>query len=300
MPGVISTEKIDAEGNLLLQEVPMPGLGNMITRRTTKQKATGAADGPAPEILVKTFITPDKPIPNPEKAVKSRLRLTLMDGTINPLPSMGAQRVEMSEDGKSAILTIDINNPQSASAADEANPEYLAASAMIDTNDELIQKLAKRATASVKGDSDDAVGTMQRAEALRQFVRKHISKKGMATAFASASETAKMKTGDCSEHGVLLCALLRADGIPARVATGLVYVDQFEGNAGIFGWHMWTQALIDDKWVDLDATMRERFNATHVLTSASSLDDGAFNADMAAIVQMIGNLKIEVLDVQYE
>ena len=39
--------------------------------------------------------------------------------------------------------------------------------------------------------------------------------------------------------------MLRADGIPARVASGLVYADGFLGSRDIFGWHMWTQALID-------------------------------------------------------
>ena len=122
----------------------------------------------------------------------------------------------------------------------------------------------------------------------------------MQTAFAAASETARTKEGDCSEHGVLLCALLRADGIPARVATGLVYADAFAGAQGIFGWHMWTQALIDGKWVDFDATLPVRYNATHVLTSTSSLADGLGAADMGSVIQLIGNLEIEVVDVQYE
>ena len=169
---------------------------------------------------------------------------------------------------------------------------------MIDSTDELIQKLAKRAAERDAGDqgakNDDP---MRRAEALRRLARKHISKKGMETAFASASETAKLRTGDCSEHGVLLAALLRADGTPARVATGLVYADAFAGHEGIFGWHMWTQALIDGKWVDFDATLPVRYNAAHILTATSSLDGGM--GDMASVMQLIGNLEVEVLEVQH-
>jgi transglutaminase-like putative cysteine protease len=141
---------------------------------------------------------------------------------------------------------------------------------------------------------------MKRADALRKLTNKQISHKGMETAFASASETAKNRTGDCSEHGVLLCALLRADGIPARVASGLVYVDGFAGKRGIFGWHMWTQALIDGKWVDLDATLPIRYHAAHVLTGTSSLSDGAGMTDLLSIIQLIGNLDIDVLEVQYD
>ena len=41
---------------------------------------------------------------------------------------------------------------------------------------------------------------------------------------ATAAEVARSREGDCTEHAVLLAALARARGIPARVAMGLVYV----------------------------------------------------------------------------
>jgi hypothetical protein len=62
---------------------------------------------------------------------------------------------------------------------------------------------------------------------------------------------------------------------------------------------MWTQALIDGKWVDLDATLPVRYNAAHVLTGTSSLADGLLAADMASIIQLIGNIDIEVLEVEH-
>ncbi len=141
---------------------------------------------------------------------------------------------------------------------------------------------------------------MDRAEAMRQAVHDRISHKALDTAFASASETARTRGGDCTEHGVLLCAMLRADGIPARVASGLIYADSFAGHREIFGWHMWTQALIDGKWVDFDATLPVRFDAVHVLTSTSSLADTAGSAELSSVLLLMGNLQIEVLEVAYE
>ncbi len=141
---------------------------------------------------------------------------------------------------------------------------------------------------------------MARAEAMRAMVSERISDKDLDIAFASATETARTKTGDCSEHAVLLCAMLRADGIPARVATGLVYVGRFIGERNIFGWHMWTQGLIDGKWVDFDATLDRRYHAAHILTSTSSMSDGLVSSDLASLIQLIGNLDIEVLEVGYE
>ena len=137
--------------------------------------------------------------------------------------------------------------------------------------------------------------TLARADAIRDFAHRHVSAKSLDTAFATASETARTRTGDCSEHGVLLCAMLRAEGIPARVATGLVYVDQFAGESDIFGWHMWTQALIDGEWVDFDATLDGRYDAAHILTGVSALSEGAGTRDMMAVLQLMGNLEVEIL-----
>ncbi len=99
---------------------------------------------------------------------------------------------------------------------------------------------------------------------------------------------------------MLLCAMLRADEIPARVAVGLVYADSFLGHEAIFGWHMWTQALIDGRWVDLDATLRGRYHAAHVLTAVSSLDEGGIDAALASTLMLMGNLQIDVVDVGYD
>jgi transglutaminase-like putative cysteine protease len=133
---------------------------------------------------------------------------------------------------------------------------------------------------------------MRRAEAMRDFVRRWIRTKGLSTAFASASETAVNREGDCSEHGVLLAAMLRADGIPSRVASGLVWIDW----ANAFGWHMWTQALIDGHWIDLDATLDQTYSAGHVLVSTSSLADGDGQGQLVGLLGLLGNIDIEVVE----
>jgi transglutaminase-like putative cysteine protease len=294
---ITATEKYDAEGTMLYQELPMMGI-QVITRLASKEEALREG-GAAPEMLFNTVVKPDKPIENHMKATKATLQLKTKQGEMPELPTSGAQRFRRGEDGRSATLVVDINDNISASAEDDANRAYRDPSGLVDSDDPLVKKLAKRAEAREEkgGDQSDS---MRRAEALRRLVHKHITRKGMQTAFASASETARTKEGDCSEHGVLLCALLRADGIPARVAMGLVYADAFAGAEGIFGWHMWTQALIDGKWVDFDATLPVRYNAAHVLTSTSSLADAQGITDMASAIQLIGNLEIEVVDVKYE
>ena len=136
---------------------------------------------------------------------------------------------------------------------------------------------------------------------MRAYVFEYIEDKNLATAFASASEVARTREGDCSEHGVLLAALLRSHGIPARVVHGLVYAPGFgDKKQGAFGWHMWTQAMVDGNWVDLDATLPVRFSGGHVTTGTSSLAEGTGSTDMTNIVSQIGNIDIDVVRVDSE
>ena len=159
---------------------------------------------------------------------------------------------------------------------------------------------------------------------LRDLVHSHISSKHLSTAYASASETARTGSGDCTEHAVLLAALLKARGIPARVCHGLVYVEQggsaISGEAsadatesatvsadgtmastdaaegavttGQFGWHMWSQALVDGRWLDLDATLHVPFSVGHVLVGTSSMSDKEAHNNHMQMAALIGNLEV--------
>jgi hypothetical protein len=293
LKGMEGTEYYDpAEGEVVYHELPIAGLGSIVMRSVSKDEAMREVAGAGgPDIMNRSFAKPDKPIENSMRANRATLKITAKQGTLPDLPSAGSQRVTMSEDRRSAVLTIDIDDPLPACDEEKASDEFIKPSTMVDFDDELVLKISNAAR--------DEKTEMKRAGALRKIVNQRISKKDMATAFASASETARTRSGDCSEHGVLLAAALRAQGIPSRVAMGLVYVDEFMGADGIFGWHMWTQALIDGKWVDLDATLPVRYNAAHILTSHSSLADGLGAGDMVSIMQLIGNIDIEVMEVSY-
>ena len=120
----------------------------------------------------------------------------------------------------------------------------------------------------------------------------------MSTAFASASQVARTKEGDCSEHAVLLCGVLRAANIPSRGVMGMVYVSNIGGPNGVFGWHMWSQALLDGAWVDLDATLTTPFSVGHIATTTTSLSDEEFGAEMAGIISSIGNLEVEIISTE--
>lgn len=102
--------------------------------------------------------------------------------------------------------------------------------------------------------------TMRRLE---RFVRGYVDDKTLSVGYATALETARSRSGDCTEHALLLAALGRAVGIPTRVATGLAYVGDWLGASGVFVPHAWTQAWIDDRWVSFDAALGS-FGAGHL------------------------------------
>jgi transglutaminase-like putative cysteine protease len=120
--------------------------------------------------------------------------------------------------------------------------------------------------------------------------------------FASAAEVARTRTGDCTEHAVLLAAMLRAEKIPARVVSGLIYADEFEGKKGIFGYHMWAQASLGGgSWLNLDATLPDNatFDATHIALATTDLADGETSNALVSLVPLLGNLKIAVEKVEH-
>ncbi len=241
-----------------------------------------------PELMVSLFVEPDQPIDN--SASQLTLSVKSKDGSTLTLPSAGAQSVTQNEDG-SVTVVVDLNSSGEATIEETQDESYLGVSAICDGSDEAVIAVAKEAIKSLPEDASD----MQRALQLRAKVYEYIDDKGLSTAFASASQTVRDRKGDCSEHGVLLCGLLRASGIPSRGVMGLVYVPEFGAPNGVFGWHMWTQALIDGKWVDLDATLPVPYTVGHITTVTSSLSDEDFAVEMNGILSTIGNIEIEVV-----
>lgn len=76
-----------------------------------------------------------------------------------------------------------------------------------------------------------------------RFVFLSLAKRNSAT-FSSAVETLKAGYGDCGEHAVLLAAILRAAGIPARVVLGLLYYKPMKAFVG----HAWVMAHAAGTW----------------------------------------------------
>jgi hypothetical protein len=143
-----------------------------------------------------------------------------------------------------------------------------------------IRRLANQA---VRGARDD----LQRMRRLRAFVSGYITAHGLDVGYASALEVVDSREGDCTEYAVLLAAMARAQGIPARVISGMVYADRFAGGSRVFIPHEWVQAWVDGRWQSFDAALRH-FDSLHLALASGDGDPWHF----AATTQWFGSLHI--------
>lgn len=289
-PGLTTEEYLDDRGELVRTVVNMGGIQ---MEQLLADRELALLEKDAPELLVSTTIKLDKPIDKPRELQSGKFVLTVTDGELSTLPSVGYQSFERVGPGAGRVV-VDLARTGSApTEAELADPSFMEASTMVNWRDVEVAKLTKRALPA------PTASDPERAEKLRQFVSKIIDQKDMSVGFASASETARTLTGDCTEHAVLLAALLRGSGIPSRVCSGLVYVESFGGEKNVFGYHMWAQALLNTpqgkRWVDLDAAIGgpRAFDATHITLGTSALADGQTENYLVTMAPLIGRLVIK-------
>ncbi len=81
-----------------------------------------------------------------------------------------------------------------------------------------------------------------------------LKKEGGARGNATAVEVLENRAGDCTEHAALAVALLRAAGLPARNADGIVILE--DGGKAMAGYHAWSEVWIGG-WLPIDAMFFE-------------------------------------------
>lgn len=293
---IVTESWVDEDSTPIITTFDM-GIAKVTMVRSTKEEALKA--GAPPELFLSTFVPIKKRIDASAKEVTLRLRLPSDDPRKLPeLPKTGMQTFKRASDheGLLTIRRIDWDKARKATAGAPSAEmsEFLRSSTMLDLSDGRIKKLARRA---VRG----ATSPAQKADALRKFVTDYVEDKNLDVGFASASEVARNKSGDCTEHGVLLAALARAAGLPSRGVSGIVQIPEGfgEGDQAAFGYHMWAQVNIAGQWVDIDAALRQTdCDPTHVALSLLPLNDEGILDSIGTMLPLLGRLEIEVVDVK--
>jgi len=296
---------LDDDANPVVMDFNVGGLAIRVFEATKEQALAGDA---APELFINTFINVAKRIPADAKSVQLHLRLPKPKPgeseaclKMPDLPNTPAQSVRRLNDYE-AIVTIRrldweaLRKVPDAPVVDKDLKEYLRASPMADINDRRIKRHARQ---TVKGAETPAA----KADALRRHVTEFVKTKSMDVGYASASEVIRNRKGDCTEHAVLLAALARAAGLPARGGSGIVQIPAGAMNLGdkdaAFGYHMWTQVNIGGQWVDIDAALRQTdCDVTHVALTIVPLNDEGVADSIVAMLPLLGRLQIEITDVR--
>jgi len=292
---IVARDRYDARGVLVESATPL-GLGELVSRLATREEADASYAAASFDLLAGTFVKGPR-IARYATLESLEFIVEATAGELVDLPSEGSQRFERISP-RAARISVELARGSAAAAADATDPRWRKPTELVDSDSAEVRALLAEARL------EPGSPRYERANALRKLVSSHLRRKDLGTAFGSASEAARTRGGDCTEHAVLLAALLRADGIPARVASGLVYVPDLGGSGPGWGWHLWTQALVEPQralaasaeWTDFDATVSGEgrgYHCAHLLVATSDLAGGATDPAFSRALGLIGGIRIE-------
>jgi transglutaminase-like putative cysteine protease len=266
--------------------------------RTTKAEALKKAQPGGFDLFWNLAVKVERPLPkpfdsSPHSTQRIRYRVTLKDADPAKKFASGASQQVKSIDAHTAEVTVYAIRP-GHKGGNPAAPDDPPSDADRQPNN-WIQSDYRKIVALAQQAAGEAKDPREVAQSLERFVHRYITTISFSQALATAAEVADKPTGDCKAHAMLLAALCRARGIPARVAIGLLYM----GETRSFAYHMWTVAYIDKRWIPLDATLgRGGIGAAHLEVLHSSLQGASALSCVLPVAEVAGSLKIEILDVE--
>ncbi|MBI1756835.1 MAG: transglutaminase domain-containing protein [Fimbriimonas ginsengisoli] len=203
----------------------------------------------------------DRPLDDPEHL--SDLRLLVTGRDLTRVPSDGHQSLHRVGEG----WEVDIHPPQLGDTPGETLAEsrsgagqYSGPSLDIPSDTPLF----KRVSAEVVG---KAARVREASLRVRRFVYSKMKPNAGIGVLRDASEIWKTKEGVCRDYAVLTATLLRASGISARLASGLIYA------AGRFYYHAWVEAWDGRRWIGVDSTLpQDQMSAAHFKLAHGSVE----------------------------
>jgi hypothetical protein len=279
---VPSTEWVDGDCEILRTEASMMGTP-LVMERCDEVLAKSPAKNPG-DLFAAMLLTCPEPIPAGAKKVT--LTLKVKEGKKPAILETDTQKVRANADG-TVTITVEALPLPKGQARPYAGQEAAALAALkparyVQSDDELIVTKAEQIVGSNKDAAESAMK-------LAAWVHSNMTQSDLRLVYASASEVIRNHNGDCKEYSVLLTALCRAAGIPARTAVGYLYVADFMGHSNVFGGHQWTQVYLGGKWIDLDATRQAPYNTAGRITLAVGNGN---SDDMVQLVNTMGSFTI--------
>jgi Transglutaminase-like superfamily len=265
-------------------------LGRPLTLELT-DAATALAGGGIGSLDVdaQSLIPVNRQILNPATRPVTRLRIVAGSGGSVFIPDSDWQSVQSQPDGSSIVaLTRPVPPRQDSDpVAVGTDREFLSPTVLLNFETDAVRIVALRAGGSSGRKYDECVR-------LTHYLSGHLKRSRFSTTLLPADQIAKSMRGDCTEHAILLAAIMRERKIPARVVTGLIYVERVSA----FTAHMWTEALIDGVWFPFDsAAGAGNTGADRIKLSESSMDFAPSGgvALFLPLLPLLGETRIELL-----
>ncbi len=289
MGGITTREWVDLDGITHRMESGLMGLKLVLTRTDMTTALDGLTEvdvilntkilstGSYPKINSKRMSAKIS-LPNPESAIitNHRQSLTPLNGT--PMLQLDIYMLNDLPTITRAKLAEQIQKDQSLT-------QFLSSSVYVQSDHPLIVQEAK-AVVGHETIAQEAAGQLNR------WVYETIKNKNLQIGFASALQTLKSRTGDCTEHTVLYVALARAVGLPARVCAGLV----FQQDA--FYYHFWPEVYIGE-WLATDPTLGQwQADASHIQLAGSVMESDSMIEMGEGVMRTLNQLEIEILETE--
>ncbi len=239
--GLESRAWIDRHGRALREQ---GALGFVLRRESAEGARSGLGDGGHVDLVATTRVPFDGTIPDPRAL--DRLVMRVSGEAADRVPD-APPRQRVTGD----VVQIMREDPARLGAdPGEDLDRYRGPSPFVESDDPAI---VARASAIVGA----ATAAGDKVRRVLAWVAENVEREPSLT-IPSARDVLRTRRGDCNEHAVLVAALLRAAGVPARIVAGLAYA----GDG--FYYHAWNEVWLDG-WVTADAVFDQMpVDATHV------------------------------------
>jgi transglutaminase-like putative cysteine protease len=248
-PRATTRVTIDSTGTILEAEGPM----GIVMKPISKAEALARPSkySPKVDLAYSNKIVPSGTLDDPAHA--SDILLGVSGSDLSHLPSDDVQTVTRSARG----WTVDVHPPKlekglPITEAAEQKPQWVKPDLNMPSDSEQFRQLA---SSIVKDRTDSVKASM----AVKRWVYDQMTPNAGIGVLRDAAEILKTKEGVCRDYAILTGTILRAAGIPTRLASGLVDWD------GTFYYHAWDEIWDGKHWIGIDSTTPdEQISAAHV------------------------------------
>jgi hypothetical protein len=294
---IVVDEWISREG-VVFKSIMSSGFITSISLKMPKEKALIISEESF-DIAFSSVIMSNVVLPEPQNIQRMKFRVWgIPEDELKRFPwDNGSQKILEKMDDSFVLETTSLifsdEDAMTLPIQEEVLRESLASTVFCQANDGDIQRVAQEIVGEERN-------SWRAAKKIAEWIKKEMTS-SYDVGFAKASEILRNREGDCTEYAVLFVALCRAVGIPARAAVGIMYA------GGMFAYHMWPEVYVG-RWVGLDARWLARdessgeyyTDATHIKFGHSNLDEKIFQEMVRSISEVIGNIKLEIMEYEHQ